>query len=256
MTLKFMCLNLWSEGGILDKATAYINQEKPDILAVQEVWHSKNKSINTNYRAFQTVKDLCGFSYTSFAEAFTDNNGGHRFPTGNAIYSHWPITEHEPLFYDTPKGERYAQTHGEYSVTPRNLQFVTANTGKTKINIFNTQGVWDLNGDKATERRVKMYNEIAKATKNKQNVILAGDFNLKPTNMALAPIDAQLTSVFKNERSTSFNLRRKDLDKYPGYATAVVDLMYVSAEIKVLSYSCPDVDVSDHLPLVAKLEIQ
>jgi endonuclease/exonuclease/phosphatase family metal-dependent hydrolase len=256
MPLKFMCLNLWSEGNILDKATAYINNEKPDVLAVQEAWHSSDKNVNSNYRAFQTIKEVCGFTYASFAEAFTDNNGGHRFPSGNAIYSRWPITEHEPIFYDVPKGERHAQTHEEYSVTPRNLQFVTINIGNIIIDVFNTQGVWDMDGDKLTERRVKMCNEIAKSTHGKQNVILAGDFNLKPTNKAIAPIDEQLISVFKNERRTSFNLRRKDLDKYPGYATAVVDLMYVSADIKILSSSCPDVDVSDHLPLVAELEIQ
>jgi endonuclease/exonuclease/phosphatase family metal-dependent hydrolase len=256
MNLKFICLNLWSEGNILDNAIAYINKEKPGILAAQEAWHSPDKNMDGNYRAFQTIKENCGFAYASFAEAFIDNNGGHRFPSGNAIYSRWPLTEHEPIFYDMPKGERYAQTHDEYTVTPRNLQFVTTHTDNADINVFNTQGVWDLDGDNVTARRIKMCNEIAKATHGKQNVILAGDLNLKPTNKALAPIDAQLTSVFKYERSTSFNLRRKNIDKYPGYASAVVDLMYVSPDIKVLKYSCPDVDVSDHLPLVAELEIQ
>jgi endonuclease/exonuclease/phosphatase family metal-dependent hydrolase len=192
-----MCLNLWSEGNILDKATAYINQENPDILSVQEVWHSTDTSVNNNYKAFQTIKEICGFSYSNFANAFTDNNWRHRFPTGNAIYSHWSIAGHEPNFYNMPKEERYEQTLEEYSVKPRNLQIVTVNAGSANINIFNTQGVWDWGGDKITVRRIKMCNEIAKTTHGKQNVISAGDFNLKPTNKALSLIDAQLTSVFK-----------------------------------------------------------
>jgi endonuclease/exonuclease/phosphatase family metal-dependent hydrolase len=256
MTIKFMCLNLWSEGNILNNAIAYINKERPDILAAQEAWNSKDKDLPENFKSMPVIMEKCSYAYSTFAEALIDNNGGNKFPSGNAIYSRWPKTEHKPVFFDQEYGERFEQTHEAYSVTPRNLQYATIHTGYAELNVFNTQGVWDLDGDKVTERRIKMCNALAKAIKGKQNVILAGDFNLKPSNKALAPLDSQLTSVFKNERANSFNLRRKDLDKYPGYASAAVDLMYVTPDIKVIKYSCPNVDVSDHLPLVAELEIQ
>ncbi len=47
-------------------------------------------------------------------------------------------------------------------------------------------------------------------------------------------------------------MRRK---KDPGYATSAVDVVYVSPEIKIISRDCPNVDISDHLPLVATLDI-
>jgi endonuclease/exonuclease/phosphatase family metal-dependent hydrolase len=40
-----------------------------------------------------------------------------------------------------------------------------------------------------------------------------------------------------------------------GYATAAVDMIFVSSSTKILKKECPDVEVSDHLPLVVELEI-
>jgi len=65
-------------------------------------------------------------------------------------------------------------------------------------------------------------------------------------------ISDHLTNIFGNELKTSFNMRRKD---NPGYATACVDMLFVSSDIKVMDKVCPDVDISDHLPLVATLRI-
>lgn len=47
-------------------------------------------------------------------------------------------------------------------------------------------------------------------------------------------------------------MRRKS---NPGYATSVVDMIFTSPDIRVVSKSCPDVDLSDHFPLIATLEI-
>jgi endonuclease/exonuclease/phosphatase family metal-dependent hydrolase len=47
-------------------------------------------------------------------------------------------------------------------------------------------------------------------------------------------------------------MHRKD---NPGYATAAVDMLFVSPGIKIIDRQCPDVDISDHLPVVATLEV-
>ena len=109
-----------------------------------------------------------------------------------------------------------------------------------------------MDGDNFSDKRRKMSDVIVNAVKDKQQVILAGDTNAKPTNQAVTAIEAHLHSVFGHELTTSFNMRRKD---NLGYATAVVDLMFVSPDIHVFSHECPDVDISDHLPLIAELEL-
>ena len=111
---------------------------------------------------------------------------------------------------------------------------------------------WDLNGDNFSEQRRRMSNVIIAESAGKPNVLLAGDTNAKPTNQAMRNVELHLKSVFGNRLTTSFNMRRKD---NPGYATAVVDLMYVSPTVRIVSYDCPDVDISDHLPLIATVRL-
>jgi endonuclease/exonuclease/phosphatase family metal-dependent hydrolase len=93
---------------------------------------------------------------------------------------------------------------------------------------------------------------ISDAIADQSNVILAGDTNARPTNKAILEIEAHLKSVFGKELQTSFNMRRKD---NPGYATSCVGMIFVSPNIKILEKPCPDIDISDHLPLIATLDV-
>ena len=66
-------------------------------------------------------------------------------------------------------------------------------------------------------------------------------------------IEERLVNVFKNDhRATSFYMRHKTT---PGYATAVVDLVFASSSIKVLEHQQYDDNVSDHLAISATIEI-
>jgi endonuclease/exonuclease/phosphatase family metal-dependent hydrolase len=112
--------------------------------------------------------------------------------------------------------------------------------------------VWDLDGDNPSPARRTMVERTLAAIKDKPNILLAGDTNATINNLLLRDIEKQLTSVFGHELRSTFNMRRKDR---PGYAAAAVDHMYVSPNISVTSKSCPDIDISDHLPLSATLEI-
>lgn len=253
MQIKVICLNLWRGGLLMDGVIGYLNQEQPDVLMLQEVLVGKDPEAPERFRALETLKKRLNWEHESvFAPALIDNEDGHRTESGNAVISRLPIKAHHVTPYDMPFAERTERNARAFAATPRNLQHVVLDAGGRELNIFNTQGVWDLDGDNPSDRRKAMCQTIADAVKGKPNVIFAGDTNLKPVNAALAPIDAVLHPVFKkDELKTSFNISRKDLVKFPGYARAVVDLMYVSHDVTVLAHSCPDVDISDHLPLVA-----
>jgi endonuclease/exonuclease/phosphatase family metal-dependent hydrolase len=254
MTFKIISLNLWQGGLLFDAILTFLEREQPDILLLQEVLQNDNPSLPQRFRSLEVLqKCLPSLRYAHFAPALIDNDDGHRVTSGNAILSRFPITAATVTFYGIPFGERTEQNPETFAATPRNLQHVVLQTEDTKLNIFNTQGVWDLDGENASEQRWAMCRTIAEMTASKQHTVFAGDTNLNPTNKTLAPINGQLESVFKHELSTSFNVRRKDLDKFPGYATAVVDLMYISHDMKILEHSCPDIDISDHLPLIATL---
>jgi endonuclease/exonuclease/phosphatase family metal-dependent hydrolase len=246
---------MWQGGLLFDNLLAFLSREQPDILMLQEVLESAETGLDRRFYSVATIRQHLSLPHVDFAPALIDIDDGHRTLSGNAVISRWPITASRTIAYNQPFGERTEHTPQTFADTPRNLQHVILQADGNEINIFNTQGVWDLDGENPSTQRKAMCATIAQETAGKQHVVFAGDTNLNPTNSALAPIDAQLESVFKHELATSFNVRRKDLEKFPGYATAVVDLMYVGADVHVISHSCPDVDISDHLPLIAVLEI-
>lgn len=238
----------------MDELLNYLEQEQPDILVAQEVLNSDDPTAPERFHSIETIQNRLHFADYRFGPALIDNEAGYRFESGNAIFSRFSITEHHIIPYDVPFGERTEHNHETFSNTPRNLQHAAIDVQGTVFNVFNMQGIWDLDGDNASPRREAMCQTIADAVRGKQHVLLAGDSNLKPTNAALKPVNELLHSVFGHELATSFNVKRKDLVKFPGYATAVVDLMYVGHDIEVLEHYCSEADVSDHLPLVATIK--
>ncbi|MCL5438431.1 MAG: endonuclease/exonuclease/phosphatase family protein [Patescibacteria group bacterium] len=249
MKIKFINLNIW-QGRLLEEAIEFIKSQKPDIVSLQEVYNKNNHGTEKRHKTFEIFKKELNFLYTSFAPAFIHVNEGKTLQ-GNAIFSNFSIIPEEIIFYDIPFGDFYMRTWKDSRFVPRNLQHVVIKIDDKKINVFNTQGIWGTDG-KDNRRRLAMSRTIIDKIKNKQNVVLSGDFNVSPNTKTVGNIEKYLNNVFKDELITSFNMRRKD---NPGYASAIVDMVFMSKNIKVLDHFCPQVDVSDHLPLVCVFEI-
>lgn len=236
MTIKVVSLNIWLGGYLQDSAINFLKEQNADIIVLQEVFNGEESALDRRYRTLQIIKERLGFPYEDFVPNHDqpDNNA----PIGNAIISRFPIVS--PLSGDYLDHSRFY-----------NLQHVTIDAPTDMIDVFNLHGAWDLDGDNFSPVRQEMSHQILEAIKNKKNVILAGDTNAKPTNKAIMAINERLKSVFGNELTTTFNMRHKDDE---GYASAAVDMMFVSPHILVIEHICPNVDISDHLPLVASLQ--
>lgn len=253
MKLKVVCLNLWIGGVLFDNIIDFLKQQDADIIALQEVLQSNDKTLPIQYRSLDGLTQL-GYAHQQFAPAMIDQFPWGDVPGGNAVLSKFPIKAQEVTFFDDTQGpntRRLPFDPSSFPVTPRNLQHVVIDTGVTEVNLFNLQGVWDLDGDSASPQRQKMSQIILEKTSEKRHVIVTGDTNAKYTNPVMRNLENNLTNVFGDSLITSFNMRRKS---NPGYATSVVDLMYISDDFSVVSRACPDVDISDHLPLVVELE--
>lgn len=254
MKLKVVCLNVWIGGVLHDDIIEFLRAQDADIIALQEVLQSDDKKLPIQFRTLDSLEQL-GYPYRHFAPASLDRFPWGDIPCGNTVLSKLPITGHNVTFFDKtfdPTAPRMALDPATYPVIPRNLQHVVLDAGGTELNLFNFQGVWDLDGDNVSPQRQKMSDTILHKTAGKQHVIVTGDTNARYTNPVMRKIEARLTNVFGDTLTTTFNMRRKS---NPGYATSVVDLMYVSEDFTIINKDCPDVDVSDHLPLVVELEL-
>ncbi len=251
MKLKLVSINIY-QGILLDEVCAFIEKERPDIVTMQEVYDSKDPLAPMRYRSWGELKKRLDFASHDYEPALIDNRKEGKFPQGNAILSRFPITARDVVFFNEPFRDDYVDIITNNPIQPHVLQHVVLETPAGEVHVFNVHGPWDLDGDNFSERRRQMSEAILKGTKGKSNVLVAGDTNAKPTNQAIRNLEPQLVNVFGHELKSTFNMSRKD---NPGYATAVVDMILVSPDVKVLSKKCPNVDVSDHLPLVVEVEI-
>jgi endonuclease/exonuclease/phosphatase family metal-dependent hydrolase len=251
MKVKVVSLNTWHGGRLFDEMVAFLRQEAPDVVMMQEVYAGTDPELERRFRTVPVLQAELGYAQAHFAAVHLEVFDWGRLEAGNGVLSRWPIAKTEVTPFCGSYGE-YRDVPEEWPTAPCNLQRAVVEAPGGTLNIFNFHGPVDYDGDNPSPRRREMSEVLIRETKGKRNVILAGDTNAKPTNPAMLAIEKHLQPAFKPDIVSTFNMRHKD---NPGYATAVVDLMYVSREIKVLRYECPDVDISDHRPIVAELEV-
>lgn len=255
MKLKFICLNLWLGGKLFDNVVDFLNREKPDVLALQEVFNSKDPKYPKNYRTMEEFSKIFKYKYFDFAPAFLNHQSdGAVMECGNAIFSKYPIVSRDITFFDIPFDTEYSENKmgGDFSKTPRNLQHVQLNIDEKTVNVFNTQGIWGFDGED-NPRRFAMGRTIRENYLGKENIILCGDFNTLDHTKAMSVFETELKNVFKGELKRTFNMRHKPKDS--GFATAVVDMIYVSPSINVTKHYTVDDDVTDHVPLICEFSI-
>ncbi len=255
MKIKLITLNIWKQSNLQEKAVDFINKENPDVICLQEVYNGTDKKLKLQYRSLEFFKKKLRLTHSQFAPTFRDITKEDHLDAeqGLTIFSRYPIVKTDVTFFDLPYRVfyDYEKTPEIFPKIPRLLQYVKIKVENNFLNVFNTHGIWDSFG-LDNERRLKMSEVIVKNIKSKENVILAGDFNVRPDTQAIRNIEKHLKNIFKNELRSTFNMRRKT---EPGFATAVVDMVFVSNNMKIIDHYCPDADVSDHLPLVCVFEI-
>jgi len=249
MIIRFITLNIWQGGNLLDKAINFFKKNKPDILAMQEVYNGKNPLYERNYRTFDEVKKILDFSYATFSPAFLDTRTIGNIQRGNAIFSNFPIVSNETIMYDLPYGSFNEEKNTRYQNVPMCLQHACILIRNKILDVYNIQGIWGTDG-KDSKRRFHMSEVIIAEVRKKNNVILAGDFNLNPETESIRMIEKYLRNIFKNKLTTTFNMRRKSKQVL---AESVVDMIFVSKTVPVVSFESPLVDISDHVPLVCTL---
>lgn len=261
MRLKVININIWIGGILWEELLEFLKRENPDILLTQEIYNGDTRFQKKQFKSFSELQKELGFEYAAFAPTFEEDsdelsNDGKllRVIQGNAVFSKFPLEEVATIFYDVPFGGRDPYDATQYHITPRNLQHVTTLIGTKKLHILNTQGIWGEHGGD-TPRRLEMAEKILSEVGENAPLVLAGDFNVHEKTQTVDALREKLVSVFYGEMQSSFNIRRKDLVKSPGYASSVVDMFFVTKDIAVVAKEVSEVDVSDHKPLICEIEI-
>jgi len=235
----------------MDSLLDFLKEEKPDIVTTQETFNEHDPSLPRFLRTVDLIKETCGLGYDFFDPTFKNLVRGYKSDRGNAIISRFPIEQTSSVLLGGVPGEYAEGDFSTYPIWPKKLQRAQIKLNGQELNVYNLQGIWGTDG-KDTEERLTVSQKIIDEVKDKPRTILAGDFNVDQKAKSMTDIEKYLTNVFKDELISSFNMRRKTS---PGYASAVVDFVFITPDMKVLSHNASDLDVSDHKPLICGFEV-
>jgi endonuclease/exonuclease/phosphatase family metal-dependent hydrolase len=145
------------------------------------------------------------------------------------------------------------------------LQYIDIQYKSKKVRILNLHGLSQPGHKNDTKNRIKQSKNILSNLLLKETNILGGDFNLNPNTRSLRIIEnSNLINLIKsfdikttrNEyafRNAQEFSKKRDYKFYGKQLYA--DYCFVSPKIKVKKFEVPDIEISDHLPLILEFDI-
>lgn len=254
--MKLISLNTWG-GKVYQPLITFIKQQSTDtdIFCFQEVF---NTTAN--------LKEVSGFRMNLFDEIskVLENYQGYFAPTvdnyiagsfqpnfidfnlswGLAIFvkKNLSIKSHKDFWV---YGNRGSFNPKDLNSLSRNVQYINIISEGKKFTICNIHGIWVKGGKKDTPSRIQQSKQILSFLDQQDGKkILCGDFNLDIDTKSVKMLESTLTNLIKeyhikNTRSKFFPAKEK-----------FADYTFVSNEIRVKSFEVPEVEISDHLPMI------
>lgn len=133
---------------------------------------------------------------------------------------------------------------------PASFQYLRLRKDGRKLIICNFHGM-AYPGDKLdNEYRLEQSRKIKDFLERERGAkILCGDFNLLPETQSIKMLEENMINLIKK-----FGIKRTRSHLSPFYGKSgfqpFADYAFVSPDVNVINFNVPDVDVSDHLPLV------
>lgn len=208
--------NLWS----LEETARTIEAHDPDIVVLQEItrgWLVMSSSDEVHWLADRLKMD---FAY---------GGNSHDGLWGNAILSRLPIVSTDAVVYSTTDNLRRGAVAVEVQTENGNLVIIDTHLD---------------NPEEAVEVRLAQIAELIEFWNGATPAIVAGDYNADPGSPEWqAMIDAGfIDSGGDTTETTSEDERR-------------IDYIFVTPDLKVESYTVPDIWTSDHRPVVVDITL-
>jgi len=244
--VKTISLNIWG-GRVGNKMLDFFKRYSDvDIFLLQEVFHNA-----TDITAWDEVDRREVFKEIS--DVLVEHNG-HFAPAesgewGLALFVKKSIKVEEigDIFVHR---EKDAMVGRDGSTLGKNLQYLKI-FGEKDITIINFHGLWNGKGKTDTEDRINQSKRIVEFVKNIfRNIILGGDFNLRPDTESLKILerDLNLKNLISEYGITS--TRTSLYSKEEKFA----DYMLVSPNLRIKDFKVLPDEISDHSALCLEFE--
>ncbi|MFA6105563.1 MAG: hypothetical protein WC725_03135 [Patescibacteria group bacterium] len=202
--------------------------------------------------SFSQLKTMLpGFEGKFDGSSYLKTEDGKIFPMGLAYFVKKGITVEKAGVADVNKGA--ADDPEEYE---RIIQFFCVNINGKKIWMNNFHGISHPGEKLDTKDRLSQSKNICKVLKNQPGLkILGGDFNLMPGTKSVKIIEESGLKNLITDYKIKSTRSALNHSQYPNRVKQYyADFVFVSPEITVKSFEAPNLNISDHLPLVLEIE--
>lgn len=251
--MKLMQLNIW-QGRLLRQVLDFLEQEKPDILCMQEVYSSEINSINLDFLgSFERIKEIFPGYHGYFSANYDFPVFGQKISYGNGLISRYPILQPETVY---TSGEfRSFCLAGEYiekevNDFAYNVQKVTLQMSEAKsFCLLNHHGYW-LPNRMGSEVSVQKMEKVAGIIKESPRpLIFVGDLNVVAESPAMQPIRAILRDL---TQEYGLHTTLSELGKVKNVAC---DHVSISEGVQVKHFAARNSLESDHKALVLDFDL-
>ena len=249
-SMKILQLNAWT-GRIKYNVVNFIRNNDFDVICLQEaVWtEDDGEELEYFFASLRQIQQASGLLYIEKISHWGISLGGkniERVEQGNVILSRFPIKKAEIREISGEYDERFMSNADEV-----NNQLYTAIKVELEngLTVLNYHGFWRNQpmGDEVSTECMKRVAEMIKGTKGP--VVMCGDLNLVYEAPAMQELD------FLHDLTHDFGVKNT-LVKLKVKNDVACDHILVNDRVKVNSFAVLSNEiVSDHMPLVADIEI-
>lgn len=230
--LKVVSYNLrFGELASLEEIAAFINSEQPDVVALQEVDVKtyRDRTPHQHGKDFITELGYLTGMLTAYAKTIPYASGYY----GIGVLSKYPMSETKKILLPMPEGAKEQRALLKTDIElPDGRMFTFVST--------------HLDYSSSSVRQVQVDALTSALKDNPYPVIVAGDFNARPDSPEIRKGMAQ----WKHADSPDFTVPADE-------PRAKIDYIFVypNEAWKTLSAYTPRVTFSDHLPVIAELQL-
>lgn len=243
MKLTILQWNIWYKEDI-DNIAKLLQQYKPDIICMQELTrdYAKQRTADTT----KYIAEKLGYNY--FAESMRPND---EWIQCNGVFSRFPIVDTYSSWINEPIGT------GGIDDEHRAYVEATLNLGDTELTVGTTHMSY-THKFISTPRKEGEADKLVAALsrKKRQHMIFTGDLNATPGSPTFQKVSSILNNAGPDDSQNTWTTKPFS---YEGFEETELnwrlDYIFASAEVKVISSEVIQTEYSDHLPVMATVEI-
>lgn len=255
MRVKFLQINIF-KGKFLEELVEFIKKQEPDIITMQEVSAGNVNFYVEKTNLFDLLKERLG----DYRGVFHSNTKIVDSPTalfGNAVFSKKPICGSQVIGLQTFRHLTFDEfnnnTDDVWSKLSRHMLDAVIDFGDFRLHAISTHFrriVPPVDNPQST-KQAKLIASHLQFLGN-EPFIVGGDFNMPPESEVIKIVSGAANNLMTDSGvKQTLNPRVHELGDR-GY---LVDFIFTSKHFKKVSLDVPQVTVSDHLPIVAELEL-